>query len=144
MKKIFTLVLLAAGLTFTASAQNRNDRYNNQDGYQVKQSDQNRNSGYNNQGGYSDQQQSKNYAYNDRSQSKIDYRSQGQYERTNQGYEKRNDGYGNDRSFNRYDRDKRMPETEHGSQQKAKAFGTGMVVGGLAVALLGALFSHGN
>ncbi len=133
MKKIFTIALFAAGLTFTASAQNRNDRYNNQDHYQVNQSE-NRN--------YSGQQQSQDYAYNDRRQPNGDYSRQDDH--MNQGYDKRNDGYGNDRSPNRYERNGRIQQTEQGRQQKAKSFGTGVVVGGIAVVLLAALLSHGQ
>ena len=184
MKKIFTLFLFAAGLTLTASAQNRNDRYNSNDRYQVSQPVQNRN--------YGGQQQSNNYAYNDSRQSNQDYRGQAGNDRMNQGYDKgnagygndrmnqgydkrndgygndrmnqgydkrndgygndrmnqgydkRNDGYGNGRSFNQYDRTRRIQEPVRGSEQKTKAFGTGMVVGGLAVVLLGALLSHGH
>lgn len=168
MKKIFTMLLFAAGFSFAASAQNRNDRYSNQDRYQVSQPVQNKN--------YGGQQQSNDYAYNDSRQSNQDYRGQAGNDRMNQGYDKRNDGYGNDRmnqqydkrndgygndrmnqqydkrndgygndrSFNQYDRTRRIQEPVRGSDQKTKAFGTGMVVGGLAVVLLGALLSHGH
>ncbi len=175
MKKIFTIILVSTGLFFTASAQNRNDRYDNQNGYPVNQTDQNRNDRYNNQDrypanqpdqnwNYGGQQQSRDYGYNDRRQCNRDYRRQAEYDRRNQQCDNRNVGYGNDgygntgygtdgygndsygngRSNNPYERNRRMQEPEQGNQQKTKAFGKGLVVGGIAAILIGAILSHGN
>ncbi len=134
MKKIFTLILVATGLTFAASAQNRNDRYNDQDRYQVDQQNDYRN--------YNDRNQSKDYGYNDRRNRNDDYRRQAEYDRMNRDYDRRIDGYRNDRRLNRYERNRRIQEAEWERQEKAKAFGKGMIVVGIAAIVLGSIFSH--
>ena len=137
MKKIFTLILIAAGLSFNAaSAQNRNDRYNNDDRYQVNQPKDNRN--------YNERHQSKDYGYNNQKGRNNDYNRQAEIDRMNRDYDKRIDGYRNDRRLNRYERDRRIQEAELERQQKAKSFGTGMVVGGIAAILLGVLIGGGK
>jgi len=137
MKKIFTLILVAAGLSFNAaSAQNRNDRYNNDDRYQVNQPNDNRN--------YNERHQSKDYGYNNQKGRNNDYKRQAEFDRMNRDYDKRIDGYRNDRRLNKYERDRRIQEAELERQQKAKSFGTGMVVGGIAAILLGVLIGGGK
>ncbi len=138
MKKIFTLILIAAGLLFfnAASAQKRNGRYNDQGGYQVNQpSDQ-----WNQNG----RQQSKGYGYNNQRGRNNDYKRQAEYDRMNQECDQRIEGYRNDRSMNRYERNRRIQEVEMEREQKRKAFGNGMVVGGIAAILLGVLIGSGK
>ena len=160
MKKIFTLFLFAAGLTFTASAQYGNDRYNNQNSYPAYQPDQNRSYGdrqQSNNYGYGDRQQSNNnYGYSDRGyndrgyndrgynrrQRNDDYRRQAEYDRMNQQYDQRINVYRNDHSLNRYERQQRIEQAERERQQKAKSFGTGVIVGGIAAIILGAIISN--
>ena len=166
MKKIFTLILFAAGLSFAASAQNRDDRYDNQDRYPVNQNDEN--------GSYGDRQLSKDYGYNDRRyndrrcndrgyndrgyndrgyndrrQRNEEYRRQAEYDRRNQQWDNGNngygnDGYGNDRSNNGYGNNRSMQDNDQQSQQKTKAIGKGLIVGGIAAILIGAVLSHGH
>ena len=161
MKKIFTLILFAAGLSFAASAQNRDDRYNNQDHYPVNQNDEN--------GSYGDRQRSEDYGYNDRRyndrrcndrgyndrgyndrrQRNEEYRRQAEYDRRNQQWDNGNngygnDGYGNDRSNNGYGNNRSMQDNDQQSQQKTKAIGKGLIVGGIAAILIGAVLSHGH
>lgn len=138
MKKIFTLVLVATGLALTASAQNRNDRDNRQ-AYPVYQQHDNRNR--------NDQYPSRDYGYNDRDnrgRRNDEYNRQAEYDRMNQQCDQRIAGYRNDRSLNRYERDRRIQEVEYERQQKAKAFGKGVVVGGIAAVLLGVLIAGGK
>jgi len=140
MKKIFTLILVAAGLLSVnaASAQNRNDRYNKQDRYPVNQQNDNWNNNQRNQ--------SKDYGYNNQRGRNNDYdrQRQAEYDRMNQEYDRRIDGYRNDRRLDRYERNRRIQQAEQERQQKAKSFGTGVVVGGIAAILLGVLISGGK
>ncbi|HMK04982.1 MAG TPA: hypothetical protein VK489_12350 [Ferruginibacter sp.] len=137
MKKIFTLILVAAGLSITAaSAQNRNDRYNDQDRYQVDQPNDNWKN--------SERNQSRNYGNNDRRERNVDHRRQAEYDRMNRDYDRRIDGYRNDRRMNRYERDRRIQEAEYERQEKRKAFGNGVVVGGIAAIVLGVLIGGGR
>lgn len=137
MKKL--LVILIAALSFTAaSAQNREDSYNRQDRYQGNQIRDNR---YPN-----DQHRSNDYVYNnnnaynrDRSD---DHSREAGYDRMNRQYDQRTNGYGNDRSLGGYERNGRTSEAEHGRHQKSKAFGNGMIVGGIAGVLIGVLAGH--
>lgn len=59
----------------------------------------------------------------------------------NKDYDRRIDGYRNDRSLNWYERDRRINQAEQERKQKAKAFGTCVVVGGIAVVFLGVLIA---
>jgi hypothetical protein len=143
MKKIFTMILVAAGLLSVnaASAQYRNDRNNNQGSYPVYQQNDNWN---NNQG-----QQSRDYGSNNRRGRNNDYERQRQYEyerqrqaeldRMNRDYDRRIEGYRNDRRMSRYERERQIQQAEYERQQKAKSFGKGMVVGGIAAIVLGVL-----
>src|SRR6187549_1924986 len=74
MKKIFTIILVAAGLLSfnAASAQNRDYGYNNQGNYPVYQQNDNWN---NNQ-----RRESRDYGYNNRRGRNNDYERQRQYE----------------------------------------------------------------
>lgn len=144
MKKIFTMILVAAGLlSFSAaSAQYRNERYGNQNGYPVNQS----NGQWNNDGpcqnkdyGY-DNQRRRNRDYN----RQDEYRRQQEYDRMNQQCDERVEGYRNDRSLTRYERDRRIQQVEYERQQKAKSFGKGVVVGGIAAILIGVLIGGGR
>ena len=140
MKKIFTFILLAAGLAFSASAQNGNYGYNNQDRYKVNQSRDTRYDSRNTNA----QNQSRNYGYNNSRQRNDDYNRQLEIDRMNRECDQRIETYRNDRSLNRNERNRRIQEVEYERQQKAKSFGTGMVVGGIAAILLGVLFAHGK
>ncbi len=155
MKKIFTLMLVAAGLlTFNeASAQNRNKRYD-QGGYQVNQPNgqwnQNDRHQSNGQWDQNGRNRSKDYGYNNQKgrnndhQRQEDYRRQAEYDRMNQECDQRIEGYRNDRRIDRYERDRRIQQVEYERQQKAKAFGKGMVVGGIAAILIGVLIGGGR
>ena len=137
MKKL--IVILVAALSFTAaSAQNRKDSYNRQDRYQVTQSQDNR---YN-----TDQHRSNDYAYNndyDYNKERNDDRGrQADYDRMNQQYDQRTDGYINDRSPSGHERDGRIWGAGQQRQQKSKAFGNGLVIGGIAGLLIGVLSGH--
>ncbi len=138
MKKIFTLIILATALAFTASAQNRNDRYNQQP-YPVYQQNNNWNR--------NDQYDRRDNGYNNRDnrgRRNDDYNRQAEYDRMNQQCDQRIEGYRNDRSLSRYERDRRIQEVEYERQQKARSFGKGVVVGGIAAILLGVLIAGGK
>jgi len=131
MKKL--ILMLATAFSFAAvSAQSRNDNYNRDDRYQAAQQDN-----WNNdrQGQWKDQ------AYNSRSNRDAQYKRQADYDRMNQQYDQRINGYRNDRSLNSYERQRRIDEAERERQQKKKSFGTGFVVGGIAAIILGAIIS---
>jgi len=158
MKKIFTLILFAAGISLTASAQYGNDRYNNNqgrnDGYQSgdnrsygDRQQSNNNYGYNDRGyndrgynnrGYNDRR------YNDRRQREEEYRRQQEIDRMNQQCDQQIEVYRNDRSMNGYERNRRIQQVEYERQQKQKAFGKGLVVAGIAAIIIGSIFAHGN
>lgn len=156
MKKIFTLMLVAAGLlTFNAaSAQNRNNRYGNQDVYQVNQPNGQWNQGGRNQSNgkwdQNERNRSKDYGYNNQrgrnndNNRNNDYQRQAEYDRMNQECDQRIEGYRNDRRIDRYERDRRIQQVEYERQQKAKAFGKGVVVGGIAAILIGVLIGGGR
>jgi len=161
MKKIFTFILVAAGLSFNAaSAQNRNNGYGNQGGYQAQQTsnqwnqggrnqsndqwDQNRRNQSNDQWDRNGRQQSRDYGYNNQRGRNNDYQRQAEYDRMNQDCDRTIEVYRNDRSLDRYERNRRIQQVEYERQQKAKAFGTGMVVGGVAAILLGVLIGGGH
>jgi len=136
MKKL--IVILIAALSFSAaSAQSRKDSYNRPDRNQVNQAWDNR---YNN-----DQQRSNDYAYNNNAYGKdrnSDRSRQENYNRMNQQYDQRIDGYRNDRSLGNYERGHRINEVEQERQEKSNSFGNGMVIGGIAGLLIGILARH--
>jgi hypothetical protein len=134
MKKIFTFILFAGALSFNAaSAQNRNDPYNDNNRYQVNhQKDNGNHYGWN---------KSKGRGYNKDKGRDYDYRRQVEYDRMNREYDNRIDGFRKDRTLNRYERNRRIQQAEQERQEKAKAFGTGVVLGGIAAILLGVLIS---
>jgi hypothetical protein len=139
MKKFITLILFAAATISQASAQSKNYKgfdYNNQDRYQVNQQNDNWKN--------NDHHQSKDYGYNNHKGRNDDYKRQADYDRMNREYDSRIDGYRNDRRLNKYERDRRIQQAEQERQQKAKAFGTGMVAGGIAAILLGVLIAGGK
>jgi hypothetical protein len=156
MKQIFTMILVATGLLFfnAASAQNRNDRYGDDDRYRVNQPngqwDQSRNQSSNGQWDQKRRYESKDYGYNKQRRRNNDYnrqeeyRRQAEYDRMNQDCDNRIEGYRNDRSINTYERNRRIQEVEYERQQKAKAFGKGVVVGGIAAILIGVLIGGGR
>lgn len=129
MKKL--IIIAIAVLSFSAaSAQNRDDNHNRQDRYQATQQKDN---WFN-----KDQHQSNDYAYgrnNDRNR-------QADYDRMNKQYDQRINDYRNDRSLNRFERDRKIRECEQERQQQTKGFGKGLIVGGVAAILLGAILSH--
>jgi hypothetical protein len=152
MKKIFTMILVAAGLLSfnAASAQKRNDRYGNQDGYQVNQQNSQWNQGgrhqSNGQWDQSGRNQSRerDYGYNNQRGRNNDYQRQAEYDRMNRECDNRVDVYRNDRRLDNYERNRRIQEVEYERQQKAKAFGKGMVVGGVAAILIGVMIGGGR
>lgn len=151
MKKIFTMIVFAAGVSFAASAQNRDDRYNN-DRYPADQQNNNWNQDDRRQSKeYGDRQQSKecgdrqqsrDYGYSNRNRRNVDSRGQQEYDRMNRDCDRRIDGYRNDRRMNSYERDRQIQQAEYERQQRNRSFGTGLVVGGIAAIILGAIISH--
>ncbi len=139
MKKL--MIILIAALSFNASsAQSRNDSHKGQDRYQVNQTKDNR---YNNDQGHSnDYAYNKSNNYNNSKSRNDDHNRQAEYDRMNQQYDQRVNGYRNDRSLNTYERDRRINEAEQERQQKSKGFGGGLIVGGIAGVLLGLLIGH--
>lgn len=133
MKKL--IIMLIAAISFNAaSAQSRSNRYQQQDRKQVTQVKDNRN--------YNDQSRSNDYAYNNNNGQKYDRNRQADYDRINRQYDQKINGYRNDRSLSRNDRDRRIHEAEMERQQSLKSFGGGAIVGGIAGFLLGVLVSH--
>ena len=130
MKKL--IVIAIAALSFSAaSAQYRDDNHNWQDRNQ--QSNQQKGDWYN-----KDQHQSNDYAYgrnNDRNR-------QAEFDRMNNQYDQRINNYRNDRSLTRFERDGKIRECEQERQQQTKGLGKGLIVGGVAAILLGAILSH--
>ncbi|MEO9032573.1 MAG: hypothetical protein ABI285_04975 [Ginsengibacter sp.] len=132
MKKLI-IILVAAFSLSAASAQSRNDSYSKQDRYPVNQTKDNR---YNSQQNYSN-----DYAYN--SKGRNDDRSrQADYDRMNQQYDQKINGYRNNRSLNTYERDRRINLVDQERQQRSRSFGSGVAVGGIAGLLLGVLIGH--
>jgi hypothetical protein len=132
MKKL--IIILIAAVSFSAaSAQSRNYSYQKQDRWQVTQRDS-RN--------YNDQQGSNDYAYNNNNGWKNDRDLQEAYDRMNRQYDQRIDGYRNDRSLGRAQRNRKIREAEDERQQQSKSFGTGAIIGGVAGFLLGVLTSR--
>ena len=133
MKKL--IIILVAAISFNAaSAQNMNASYRQQDRRQVIQTRDDHN--------YDNQYHSNDYAFNNNRDQKNDRSRQGEYDRINQQYDQRINGYRNDRSINAYERDRRIRAAEMERQQSLRSFGGGAVVGGIAGFLLGVLVSH--
>ncbi|MGC4099797.1 hypothetical protein [Ferruginibacter sp.] len=125
MKKLIIIAIAVFSIS-AASAQNRNDRFNKQDDrYQAVQVKD-------------DWSKSKDYSY-DRNN---DRERQEAYDRMNHDYDKRISDYRNDRSLNKFDRDRKIREAEMERQQKSKSFGKGLAVGAIAGILLGAILGH--
>ena len=128
------MIILIAAVSFNAaSAQSRNDRYQQQDRKQVTQSRDNQNYAQNHSNGY---------AYNNNHGQKNDRNRQVEYDRINRQYDQRINGYRNDRSLSAHDRDRRIRGAEMERQQSLKSFGGGAIVGGIAGFLLGVLVTH--
>ena len=133
MKKL--IIILIAAISFNAaSAQSRNDSYHTKDRRQVTPTRDNSN--------YNDQYRANDYAYNNNSGRNDDRNHQAEYDRMNQQFDQRINGYKNDRSLSRYDRNRRIHEAEQERQQQSRSFGTGLVVGGIAGLLFGVLAGH--
>ena len=105
-----------------------NDRYESNN---TKYSNDRRDNGYSN-----------DQAYGRRDNRFDDRRRQADMQRMNREYDQRINGYRNNRSMNAYERERRIRDAERERQQKAKSFGTGLVVGGIAGVLLGVLIAH--
>ena len=133
MKKL--IIILIAAVSFNAaSAQGWNDSHRKQNRNQVTQTRDTRN--------YNEQSYSKDYAYNNNNGQKYDRNRQADYDRVNQQYDQRINGYRNDRSLSGYDRDRRIHGAEMERQQSLRPFGGGAIVGGIAGFILGVLVSH--
>ena len=132
MKKL--ILILATALSFSAvSAQNRNDdRYRDQYPATQTRDDWNNND--------RDQRRDRDYGNNNRRYEQA--RRQAEYDRMNQQYNDRINRYRNDRSMDRYERQRRIEEAERERQQKSKSFGKGLIVGGLAALVIGAIISN--
>jgi hypothetical protein len=132
MKKIFTMIALATGISFAATAQNW-ERRNDRDIYQADRSIDQR--------GRGDRRQQEDYSY-DRNRRFDDNRRQQEYHRMNRDYDRRIDQYRRDRRMSRYERDRQIQQAEYERQQRNRSFGTGLVVGGIAAIVLGAIISN--
>jgi|SRR6185437_356729 len=132
MKKLI-IVLIAAVSFNVASAQSRNDHYQQQDRKQITQSRDNQK--------YA-QSHSNDYAYNNNHGQTIDRNRQATYDRINRQYDQRIILYRNDRSLSAHDRDRRIHDAEMERQQSLRSFGGGAIVGGVAGFLLGVLVTH--
>ena len=133
MKKL--IIILVAAVSFNAaSAQNMNASYHQQD---RRQEIQTRDDHI-----YNNQYHSNDYGFNNNRGQKIDRSRQGEYDRINQQYDQRINGYRNDRSINGYERDRRIHGAEMERQESLRSFGGGAVVGGIAGFLMGVLVSH--
>jgi hypothetical protein len=155
MKKIFTMILFAAGTISFAAAQsynhkasgytddkkisnnrdipvayNKNTDYNKQDRYQPVQTKDN----WQNK----DQHQTNDLAYG----RKDDHDRQADFDRMNKQYDQKINDYRNDRSMSRFDRDRKIREAEQERQQQSKGFGKGLAFGGIAGVLFGAIMNH--
>jgi hypothetical protein len=134
MKKIFTFFLIAICSVGFASAQsNKSMAYFNHDHGKVVQKN---NHSYNNKH-YSNKQ---TFDYNKKW--KNDRERQKAFDRMNRHYDKMIDKYKKDRSLNAFERERRIREAEHERAEKAKSFGTGLVVGGIAGLIIGVLAGH--
>jgi len=132
MKKL--IIIFIAAVSFNvASAQSRNDHYQQQDRKQVTQSRVNQN--------YA-QYHLNDYAYNSNHGQNVDRNRQAEYDRINRQYDQRINGYRNDRSISAHDRDRRIHDVELERQQSLRSFGGGAIVGGIAGFLLGVLVTH--
>jgi hypothetical protein len=130
MKKL--IIILAAVLSISAaSAQNRNVSYNGRDSYQATQTT----------GNWNDNGRGGDQAYNNNDKRNDQYNRPAVYDRTNGQYDQRDNGYRDDRSGKSYERQRRMNDGQVERQQSRGSFTTGLVVGGLAALLVGALIS---
>lgn len=136
MKKL--IIILTAVMSFNAAtAQNRNGGYNNgNDRHQQTQVQSNRD---NNGRGQWDDRTYNNNRRNDQYGRNDQYNRQAGYDRMNREYDQQVTVYRNDRSLSQYERQRRINEVERQRQEKAKSFGKGLVVGGLAAILIGVL-----
>lgn len=133
MKKL--LLILATVFSVTAiSAQNRNTHYDRRD-YPVAQSNDrwdDRN----------DHGQRDNRGYDNRRNDRYERQRQEEYDRMNRDYDRRIENYRRDRNLSNYERQRQIEQAERERQQKAKSFGKGLVVGGIAAIILGAIMSR--
>jgi len=133
MKKL--IIILAAVLSFSAvSAQDRDDGRYRDPQYPTTQDNWNNNS--------NDRDQWRGRDYSNNSKRYEQYRRQAEYDRMNQQCDERINGYRNDRSIDRYERQRKINDIERERQQKAKSFGKGLIVGGLAALVIGAIISN--
>ncbi len=131
MKKV--IIILIAVVSFNAaSAQNPKDNHQQKDRKQVTQKRDNHN--------YNDPSRSNGFVYNNGQQG--DRKGQADYDRINQRYDQRINGYRNDRSLNTKERDRRIHQAEMERQKSLAGFGTGAVAGGVVGFLLGVLVGH--
>jgi Ni/Co efflux regulator RcnB len=131
MKKL--IIILIAAMCFGAVSAQSRDSYRRDDRRQVTQTRDNHN--YN-------MQRDNNYADNGKYGRNNDRDCQEAYDRMNREYDKRIDGYRNDRSFSTYERDRKIREAEQERQQAIRSFGNGVVTGGVVGLVLGILIGH--
>ncbi len=131
MKKL--IVILIAAISFNAaSAQSRNDSYRKQDRQVVQTRDDHN---YN-------MQRNDDYAYNNNYSRDNDRNRQEEYDRMNKEYDKRIEGYRNDRWLSNKDRDRKIREAEQERQRAVRSFGNGVITGGVVGLVLGILIGH--
>jgi hypothetical protein len=126
------------GQTQVQVRSNSNRNSNNSYSQNYGNNDQNRN-GYNDQNryGYNDQNR---YGNNVQNRGYNDH--QAEIAQINRDYDQRIISCRNDRSLSSYERDRRIGQYENERSQKIGSFGGGVVVGALALLVLGSLFSH--
>jgi hypothetical protein len=134
MKKIFTFFLIAVcSISFASAQSNKSMAYFNHDHGKVMQRDNH---------SYNDKHKTNKHTSDYNNKWKNDRDRQAAFDRMNRQYDKRIDRYRKDRSLSLYERNRRIREAEQERAQKAKSFGTGMVVGGIAGLIIGVLAGH--
>lgn len=131
MKKIFTLLvaLIAFSATF-AQRNTSNDHYT----YDSRNVRTNNNYNPNQDHAIIIKSDNNQYRYNDRN---YDNNRRAEIERINRDYDRRINDYRNNRRMNAYERERNIARMEKERNDKLKAFGGGVLVGGILGVLLG-------
>lgn len=125
MKKLILLFISVFTLGAATFAQRGYDQRSYNDRYETNS--------------YKDGRNSSRDSYGDQRNGMYDQGRQGDWDRINRDYDTRINQYRYDRRMNNYERDRRIQELEMERQQKARAFGKGAIIGGIAGLVLGVL-----
>ena len=140
MKKLYILViaLVSTGSLFAQDHdRNHGQKDNDRNNQQQQWSHQEQYGGYKDQG-----HQNNDRYYNERQEQMREQDRRAAIEGVNRDYDQRIYGYRNDRSMNRYERERRIAQAQRERQQKIGSFGKGMVAGAVVGLLAGVLLSH--